>query len=104
MPSARIRSRPEARTRGAGSIWVLLIRRAGLQRQLHCEHGLLVMLENQSQDLDHLAIAAWRLEHPLLRRSEGGWQFSKRRAVAQGAGLALDDRQIIPPVVNRYAL
>ena len=42
-------------------------RRAGFQRQFDGgEHGLFVMLENQSQDLDHLAVAAWRLEHALL--------------------------------------
>ena len=42
-------------------------RRAGLQRQFDGgEHGLFVMLENQGQNLDHLAVAAWRLEHALL--------------------------------------
>ena len=42
-------------------------RRASLQRQFDSgEHGLFVMLENQSQDLDHLAVAARRLEHTLL--------------------------------------
>jgi hypothetical protein len=30
------------------------------------EHGLLVVLENQGEDLDHLAVAARRLEHTLL--------------------------------------
>jgi hypothetical protein len=30
------------------------------------EHGLFVMLENQGQNLDHLAVAAGRLEHALL--------------------------------------
>ena len=41
--------------------------RAGLQRQFDGgEHGLLVVLENQGEDLDHLAVAARRLEHTLL--------------------------------------
>ena len=57
-------------------------RRAGLQRQFdRGEHGLLVMLKNQSQDLDHLAVAAGRLEHALLQSPEGGRQFGEGRAV-----------------------
>ena len=77
-------------------------RRAGLQRQFDGgEHGLFVMLENQGQNLDHLAVAARRLEHALLQSPEGRRQFGERRAIAQGSGLALNDRQIVPPVVNR---
>ena len=39
----------------------------GLQRQFDGgEHSLFVMLENQGQNLDHLAVAAWRLKHALL--------------------------------------
>src|SRR5271168_3374058 len=80
-------------------------RYAGLQGQVDGgEHGLLVMLENQSQDLDHLAIAARPLEQLLLQRLEGGRQFGEGSAVAQSTGFALDDRQIVPPVVNRLAL
>ena len=76
-------------------------RRAGLQRQFDGgEHGLLVMLEDEGQDLDHLAVAARRLEHALLQSPEGRRQLGEGRAVAQGAGLALDDRQIMPPVVD----
>jgi hypothetical protein len=42
-------------------------RRASLQSQFDgSEHGLLVVLKNESQNLDHLAVAAWRLEHALL--------------------------------------
>src|SRR5271168_2787308 len=58
------------------------------------------MLEDESQNLDHLAVAARRLEHALLQSSEGGRQFGERRAVTQGSWLALNDRQIVPPVVN----
>ena len=79
-----------------------LRRRAGLQRQFDGgEHGLFVMLENQGQNLDHLAVAARRLEHALLQSPEGGRQFDERRAVTQGSRLALNDREIVPPVVNR---
>src|SRR5271170_1071722 len=79
-----------------------LRRGAGLQRQFDGgEHGLFVMLEDQGQNLDHLAVAARRLEHALLQSPEGGRQFDERRAVTQGSRFALNDRQIVPPVVNR---
>src|SRR5271170_8102123 len=79
-----------------------LRRDAGLQRQFDGgEHGLFVMLEDQGQNLDHLAVAARRLEHALLQSPEGGRQFDERRAVTQGSRLALNDREIVPPVVNR---
>src|ERR1700734_2045985 len=75
--------------------------RAGLQRQFDGgEHGLLVVLENQGEDLDHLAVAARRLEHALLQSPEGGRQFGEGRAVTSGSRLALNDRQIVPPVEN----
>src|SRR5471030_1371489 len=67
-------------------------RRTSLQRQFDGrEHGLLVMLEDQSQNLDHLAVAARRLEHALLQSPERRWQLHEGRAVAKGSGLALDD-------------
>jgi hypothetical protein len=78
-----------------------LRRDAGLQRQFYGgKHGLFVMLEDQGQDLDHLAVAARRLEHALLQSPEGGRQFDERRAVTQGSRLALNNREIVPPVVN----
>src|ERR1700677_4752403 len=58
------------------------------------------MLENQGQSLDHLAVAARRLEHALLQGPEGRREFGERSAVAEGARLALNDRQIVPPVVS----
>ena len=51
------------------------------------------MLEDESQNLDHLAVAAPRLKHSLLQSSEGGRQFGERRAVAECARFALNDRQ-----------
>ncbi len=78
-----------------------LVRRAGFQRHLDGgEHGLLVMLESQSQDLDHLAVAARRFEHALLQSPKGKWELGERRAVTQRSRLALDDRKIMPPVEN----
>src|SRR6185437_1959253 len=80
---------------------VRLGRRASLQRQLHgSQYSLLVMLKNESQNLDHLAVAARRLEHALLQSAEGRRHLSERRAVAQGSRFALNDRQIVPPVEN----
>src|ERR1700734_4486873 len=68
-------------------------RRASLQRPFDgSAHGLLVMLEDESQNLDHLAVAARRLEHALLQGPEGRREFGERRAVPQGSRLALNDR------------
>src|ERR1700722_13675995 len=76
-------------------------RRAGLQSQFDgSEHGLFVMLEDESQNLDHLAVASRRLEHALLQSPEGKREFGERRAIAQGSRLALQDRQIVPPIEN----
>src|ERR1700733_490480 len=75
-----------------------LRRHASLQCEFDgSEHELLVMLEDESQNLDHLAVAARRLKHALLKSSEGG---GERRAVAKGTQLALNDRQIAPPIEN----
>jgi hypothetical protein len=55
--------------------------RAGLQCEFDgSEHGLLVVLEDESQNLDHLAVAAGRLEHALLQSSEGGRAGVRRTA------------------------
>src|ERR1700677_4514520 len=49
-----------------------LCRRASLQCQFDgSEHGLFVMLEDESENLDHLAVTARRLEHTLLEGPEG---------------------------------
>ena len=80
---------------------VRLGRHASLQRQFHgSQYSLLVMLKNESQNLDHLAVAARRLEHALLQSAESRRQFGERRAVAQGSRFALNDRQIVPPIEN----
>ena len=80
---------------------VRLGRHASLQRQFHgSQYSLLVMLKNESQNLDHLAVAARRLEHALLQSAESRRQLGERRAVAQGSRFALNDRQIVPPIEN----
>jgi hypothetical protein len=37
----------------------------------------------------------------ILQLPEGRRQFQERGAVPKGSGLALNDRQIVPPVVDR---
>ena len=81
-----------------------LCRDAGLECHLHSrQHSLLVMLQDKGQDLDHLAVAAGLPEQVLLQLLEGFGQFGEGRAVAQGSRLALDDRQIMPPIIDGRA-
>lgn len=61
------------------------------------------MVENQGEDLDHLPIAAGRAQQMPLQPLEGVGQIKERRPVAQGVGLALDDRQVMSPVINGVA-
>ena len=61
------------------------------------------MLQDKGQDLDHLPVAAGLPEQVLLQPLEGFGQFGEGRAVAQGSRLALDDRQIVPPIVDGLA-
>ena len=70
---------------------------AGLQGHLH---GILIVLQNQGQDVDHLAVTAGLLEQVLLQRSEGLGQLDEWRSVAQGARLALNHGQVVPPVTG----
>ena len=59
---------------------VRLGRRARFQGQFDGgEHRLLVVLEDEAEDLDHLTVAARRLEHALLQGAESR-QHLKRRA------------------------
>src|ERR1700734_2362874 len=75
--------------------------RASLQRQFDGgEHGLLVMLKNESQNLDHLAVAARRLEHALLQSPEGRRQFGEWGAITERPRFALNDGQVVPPIEN----
>ena len=76
---------------------------ACLQGHLHGqEHGILIVLQNQGQDVDHLAVTAGLLEQVLLQRSEGLGQLKEWCAVAQGTRLALNHGQVVPPVVDRF--
>ena len=59
------------------------------------------MVQDKGEDLDHLSVTARPLEQPSLQLPEGIGHFQKRCTVAQGAGLALNDSQIVTPVINR---
>ena len=58
------------------------------------------MLQNKRQDVDHLPIAARLLDQMLLERSESLRQFGEGSSVAQRARFALDDGEIVPPVID----
>ncbi len=71
------------------------------QGQFHgAQHCLFIMMQNQRQDIDHLTIATGAAQHLLLQLPEGQRQFDKRRPIAQCSRLALEDRQIVPPVID----
>lgn len=59
---------------------------AGLERELHgAQHGLLVVMQHEREDLDHLdhlAIAARVLAQPCLQSTERLRQLREGRAVA----------------------
>ena len=75
---------------------------ARLKRQLdRAKHRLLIMLQHQRQDLGHLPITAGAPQELALQLLEGLGQLRERRAIAQCSGLALDHRQIVPPVIDR---
>jgi hypothetical protein len=58
------------------------------------------VVQYQGQHIDHLAVATWPPQQEFLQLPEGGRHLHEGRAIAQGAGLALDDGQIMPPVVD----
>lgn len=59
------------------------------------QHGLFVMMQDERQDLDHFPVAAGVAQQMSLQPLEGLGQFEEGSAVAQGAGLSLDHRQIV---------
>ena len=65
------------------------------------ENGLFVVLQHQGQNIDHLPVTARFAQHVILQLSEGRRQFQKGRAIPKCPGLALNDRQIMSPVVDR---
>ena len=79
-----------------------LTRRTILQCQLDSDQGgLLIVPQHQGKNFHHLAIAARLLQEQSLQSFERVWQLGKQRAVAQCAGLALQYRQVMTPVIDR---
>src|SRR6185369_6467104 len=60
-------------------------------------------MENQSQYLNHFPITSWPFHERRLEALEAIGKFSKGSAVPQRTGLALQDRKVMPPVVNGVA-
>jgi hypothetical protein len=77
---------------------------AGFQRQFYgTQNGVFIMVQDQRQYIDHLAVAAGLAQHVVLQAAEGVRHLDERRAIAQGAGFALDDSQIVLPVIDHPA-
>ena len=77
-------------------------RNTGFQRQLDgAKHRLLIVLQHKGQDFHHLPVAARMLEEMSLQSPEAIRHLREGGAIAQGSRLALDDRQIVPPVIDR---
>ena len=59
-------------------------RDAGLEGHVDsAQHDLFIMLEDQGQDLDHLAITAGLAQHMTLQLTEGARQFHEGRAIPE---------------------
>ncbi len=71
--------------------------------EFSAEHILLIVLQDEVQDLRHLAITARMVEKMALQPPERFGQVGERRAVVQGPGLALVHRVIVPPVTDSSA-
>ena len=63
-------------------------RHAGLQRHIDGrEHDLLVVLENEGEDLDHLAVSARHFEQVLLQGLEGVRHLGEGAPLRRAQGL-----------------
>ena len=72
-----------------------------LQRELdRSQHHLLIMMQYQSQYLDHLPPAAGLASQRRLQLFEGRWQLGKGSPIAQGTRFALYHRQVVVPVID----
>ena len=61
---------------------------------------MLIMVQHQGQDIDHLTITTGLTQHLCLQQAEGLGHPRKGSTIAQGAGVALNDRQIMAPIVD----
>ncbi|SIR34027.1 hypothetical protein SAMN05421641_1428 [Paracoccus thiocyanatus] len=76
-------------------------RHARLQSQFHgAKHGLFVMVQHQGQDIDHFAVPARLAQYLRLQQTEGLRHFHEGSTIAQRAGFALNDCQIVAPIID----
>jgi len=73
------------------------VQHMGLGRHTCCQghfhrsqHGLLIVMQDQRQDVDHLSVATGTAQHLVLQLPERDWHFEEWRTIAQCPGLALD--------------
>lgn len=64
------------------------------------DHALIVV-QHERKNVDHFPVATRASQHQLLQLWEALWQLGEGGAIAQSTGLALDDRQVVAPVVDR---
>lgn len=74
-----------------------------LQMQEGIGRELYIVLKNQRQDIDHLSVSALFAQHVILQLAEGIRHFCKRRAIAKGPGLTLDNSEIVVPIIDDLA-
>ncbi len=79
----------------------LLSQAQRLRRIDRAQHGVLVVLENKGEDLSHFPVSARPARELALELPERIGHVRERGTIAQGSGLALDHRQIMPPVIDR---
>ncbi len=64
------------------------------------QNSAFVVVQNQRQDVDHRAISAFFAQHVILQSTEDVGHLCKRRTIAKGPRFALDDRQIVAPIID----
>lgn len=71
-------------------------RHARIQGKFHSlDDDLLVVMKNESKNIDHLPITAGAAKHLVLQLPKGQRQFQEGRTIAQSTGLALDDGKVL---------
>lgn len=74
---------------------------ACFQRQFYStQNSIFVVVQNQGQDIDHFPVTAFLAQHVILQATESVGHLGERRAIAQGAGFALDHSKIVPPIID----
>lgn len=64
------------------------------------QNGAFVVLQNERQDIHHLPVAAFLAQHLILQVAEGVRHLREWRTVAKCSRFALDDSEIVPPVID----